>query len=85
MVHVNGVRVAPSLFAFMFAAVVVSLPQCEGGHEVSGDGPEGEERAYDPAAHLHQLAELADLRGLLRSHEEVARSLQTVQKTKFVN
>ena len=64
------------------------------GHEASGDGPEGEERAYDPAAHLQQLAELPDLRGLPRPHEEAApptkpkaaRSLQTVvQKTTFIN
>ena len=63
----------------------VSLPHWgEAWHEVTGDGPEGEERAYDSAAHLHQLADLADLRRLLRSNEELACSLRTVQIIKLI-
>ena len=56
----------------------------EGGHEVSGDGPEGEERADDAAAHLHQLPHLPERRRLIGSKskwsdDEVAVPPQTLE------
>ena len=77
--YLESMRVAPSLLAS------ASLPHGETGEEVPGDGPEGEEGADDPATHLHQMAELSDLRGLLRSHDELARSPRTVQTITFIN